>query len=98
MNQETEPKKIRLITGFLHYKYSNIEIKCRFIGVRREEYIIIIPRNYYKRSVFSNLYNILSKSDPLIFSINNLGIQTLTMHYWKRFSVDQELYKSLFYK
>lgn len=98
MNQETEPKKIRFITGFLHYKYLITEIKCRFIGVRKGEIIVIIPRNYYKRSVFSNLHNILSRPSTLTLSIYNRGIQTLTMHYWNRFSVDQELYKSLFYK
>ena len=107
MNQETEQiekfyNKIRVITGFVHYRSfglsSTFEFKYRFVGVRKGNIIVFIPRlGYYKRANLTKLYKIMKGVTATItLDVHDLSIQRLNIHYWNKIKVDQELYKSFF--
>jgi hypothetical protein len=94
--------KIRVITGVVHYRNfdlsSTFEFKYRFVGVRKGNIIVFIPRlGYYKRANLTKLYKIMKGVTATItLNVHDLGIQRLTIHYWNEIKVDQELYKSFF--
>lgn len=94
--------KIRVITGFVHYRDyfgPSSEFKCRFVGVRRGNIIVFIPRlGYYKRANLTKLYKIMKeiKTTAITLNVHDLGIHRLNIHYWNEIKVDQELYKSFF--